>query len=139
MTRRDIQLVKSSFEQVRPNLSAISQLFYGRVFQVAPSIRAMFVGDIRAQAKKFQDMLAVLVDGLDHAEQYAPALHAMGQRHLGYGVTDEQYAVVADALVWAVSQGVDGGMTTDEKNAWRSVLGKVCDIMRDGARQISGA
>ena len=52
MTPRQVQLVRESFDDVRDVAGPLSQLFYGRLFSLEPSTRALFRTDIRLQGEK---------------------------------------------------------------------------------------
>jgi len=137
MTSREIQLVRETFQQTQPAAGPLSQLFYGRIFQINPSLRGMFHGDIRAQGLKFTGMLTTLIDGLERLDRHVPELKAMGQRHVAYGVVPEHYDVVCDSLLWALSQAVEGGLTGEQKAAWKKMLEEVSAVMLEGAAQLS--
>ena len=115
----------------------LSQLFYGRLFQLDPSVRPMFRGDMRAQGRKLMDMLAVLVEGLDHPEQHLPLLRALGQRHAGYGVKPEHYEMVRAALGWAFAQALQLEFTGDVKDAWLALIEEVNTAMKAGAAELA--
>ena len=48
-------------------------LFYDRLFDVAPQMRAMFPDDMIEQRRKLMPMLAAVVKGLGNLEQVLPA------------------------------------------------------------------
>ena len=52
MTPDDIARVQSSFSKVVPIKEAAAELFYGRLFDIAPEVRPMFKGDIKEQGRK---------------------------------------------------------------------------------------
>lgn len=89
MTPRQIALVQSSWEKVVPISAEAAALFYRRLFELDPSLRALFTTDITEQGKKLMAMLSVVVRGLTRLEEIVPAVKAMGRRHLSYGVKDE--------------------------------------------------
>ena len=64
MTSAQKRLIRESFPALREVAGPLVQLFYGRLFQIAPSVRPMFRRDIGIQARKFSDMLEALVEGL---------------------------------------------------------------------------
>ena len=93
MTSEQKRLVRESYPTIREVAGPLVQRFYGRLFQIAPQVRPMFRNDIGIQARKFSDMLDVLVEGLDSLDQLRPVLRAMGLRHVAYGVVPEHYDV----------------------------------------------
>jgi hypothetical protein len=47
MSPEEIQLVRTSFKLVLPIAGDAATLFYGRLFELDPSLRPMFHGDMR--------------------------------------------------------------------------------------------
>jgi hypothetical protein len=47
--------------QVMPIAETVAELFYGRLFELDPTLRSMFRGDMREQGRKLMQMLAVAV------------------------------------------------------------------------------
>ena len=134
MTPAQIQIIQDTFPLVQEAGGAMTQLFYGRLFQTAPGLRPLFRGDINIQARKFSEMLNGLVDGLPDLEQQAPALRAMGLRHEGYGVRPEHYQVVAQALLWALAQAIEPEFTHAAKAAWTALIFEVAAMMQVNAK-----
>ena len=64
MTPEQIKLVQDSFAKVVPISDEAAELFYDRLFEVAPSVKAMFPADMTEQRKKLMATLAVVVNGL---------------------------------------------------------------------------
>jgi len=62
-------------------------LFYGRLFEIAPDVRALFPADLAEQKKKLIAMLATAVNNLHQVGSIVPAVQDLGRRHVGYGVT----------------------------------------------------
>lgn len=136
MTPRQKQLIRESFREVRDVAGPLSQLFYGRLFERNPSVRRMFHGDIQRQGIKLMEMLSAVVDNLDRLESLRPTLHAMGQRHVAYGVEPAHYDAVSDALLWALRQELAGALDTETQSAWRTVIAQVSEIMKEGAAML---
>ena len=91
-------LVQQSFALVAPIAQQAGALFYDRLFDLDPNLRRLFPGDLREQSQKLMQMLAVAVRSLDDIGSITPALHALGRRHVAYGVTAEHFDTVANAL-----------------------------------------
>ena len=109
MTPNQIKLVQTSFAQVAPIAATAADLFYGRLFEIAPQVRAMFPDDLSEQKKKLMAMLGTAVAGLNRLDTLMPAVQALGRRHGGYGVKAQHYASVgkkSDALRAAAKQAV---------------------------------
>ena len=83
MTPRQKELVQASWAKVVPLADTAAGLFYGRLFELDPSLRPMFSSDLKEQGKKLMTMITVAVQGLDNLEALGPAVQALGKRHAG--------------------------------------------------------
>ena len=81
-------------------------IFYDRLFEVAPSVKAMFPADMTEQRKKLMAMLAAVVSGLGNLESILPAASALAKRHVSYGAKPEHYPVVGGALLYTLEKGL---------------------------------
>ena len=109
MTPEQITLVQQSFSKVAPISEAASVLFYDRLFEVAPSVRAMFPEDMTEQRKKLMGMLAAVVGGLSNLESILPAASALAKRHVGYGAKAEHCGPIGDDGDEVGARGVQRG------------------------------
>jgi hemoglobin-like flavoprotein len=118
-------------------------LFYQRLFEIAPQVKPLFKGDIKAQGKKLMTMINTVVLGLDSFEALAPTIRDLGKRHKAYGVKDADYDSVGAALLWTLEQGLKDKFTTRTKEAWTKAYGALAGTMKDAAhaewRQIDWA
>jgi hemoglobin-like flavoprotein len=125
-------LVQTSFAQVRPIADEAAALFYNRLFELDPTLRPLFKGDLKEQGRKLMEMLTLAVKGLDRPEALLPALAALGRRHAGYGVNKHDYETVGEALLWTLEQGLGPSFTPDIREAWTALYRFVADTMRNG-------
>lgn len=135
MTARQVELVQTTWEQVVPISEQAAALFYGRLFELDPSLKPMFKTDIKEQGKKLMTMITVAVRGLNDLGKLVPAIEEMGRRHTGYGVKDEHYATVGAALLWTLEKGLGPAFTPDVKEAWATTYGVLASTMQKGAAQ----
>jgi hemoglobin-like flavoprotein len=135
MTPQQIALVQDSFELVAPVADVAATLFYARLFERDPSLRAMFPRDLDEQKRKLVRMLAVAVRGLGDPDTLLPAVRALGERHAGYGVRDAHYAAVGAALLWTLGHALDDGFTAEVRDAWAAAYTLLADAMRAGAAE----
>lgn len=133
MTSTHVALVQASFEQVRPILEPAALMFYERLFELDPSLRSLFRSSREAQAQKLAQALTVVVKGLEHPAQLRGAIEALGRRHAGYGVRDEHYTTVGEALIWTLEQGLGAAFTPEVRAAWVDAYGWLAFVMREAA------
>lgn len=135
MTSTQSKLVQSTWEQVVPISDQAAALFYGRLFELDPSLKPLFTSDIKEQGKKLMQMITVAVRGLDDLGKLVPAVQDLGRRHVRYGVKDEHYATVGAALLWTLEKGLGGTFTPEVKDAWATVYTVLADTMKAAAAQ----
>jgi hemoglobin-like flavoprotein len=133
MTEREKQIVSESFPLIRDMAIPVSLLFYGRLFDVAPSLRQLFKIDMREQSKKLAAMLEAIVESVDDWEKIVPVLRQLGARHVAYGVKEQHYDTLCSALVWAFGQALQPGFDTEVRAAWTAVIRAVNEQMKIGA------
>jgi nitric oxide dioxygenase len=129
MNPTQIKLVQDSFAKVAPISEQAAVLFYDRLFEVAPAVKAMFPADMTEQRKKLMGTLAVVVNGLTNLEAVLPAASALAKRHVNYGAKPEHYPVVGGALLWTLEKGLGDGWTPDVAEAWTAAYGTLSGYM----------
>src|SRR6185436_14590303 len=129
MNSTQIKLVQDSFAKVAPISEQAAVLFYDRLFDVAPSVKAMFPTDMTEQRKKLMATLAVVVNGLSNLESVLPAASALATRHVSYGAKAEHYPVVGGALLWTLEKGLGEAWTPEVASAWTAAYGTLSTYM----------
>jgi nitric oxide dioxygenase len=129
MTPDQIQLVQQSFAKVGPISDVAAGLFYGRLFEIAPSVKVLFPADMTEQRKKLMATLAMVVGGLGNLPSVLPAASALAKRHVGYGAKPEHYPVVGAALLWTLEQGLGDAWTPDVAEAWTAAYATLSGFM----------
>jgi len=133
LTAADRRLVRTSFDALREQSGPLGLLFYGKLFELDPSARAMFHVDLGEQVRKLMDMLAWIVQSLDDADAMTGRLGELGRQHAGYGVRTDQYDTVTAALLFAFAQALGPDFDTATRAAWRAALTAVTAAMQQGA------
>jgi hemoglobin-like flavoprotein len=134
MTPEQIILVKTNWDEVVPIADAAAGLFYDRLFELDPSLRALFNPDLAEQKKKLMQTLGFAVASLSNPEALLPVVRQLGKRHAGYRVEDRHYDTVADALLWTLERGLGPSWTPEAKAAWIAVYTALASAMKEGAK-----
>ena len=135
VTKDQVTLVQDSFAAIAPIADDAAALFYRRLFELDPRLKAMFRGDMTEQRKKLMHMLTAAVKGLNRLEQLVPVVEDLGRRHAGYGVEDSHYDTVGEALLWTLEKGLGPAFTPQTKEAWATVYGLLASTMKSAARK----
>jgi hemoglobin-like flavoprotein len=133
MTPDQIDLVKASFRKVAPIADTAAALFYGKLFALDPSLRALFKNDMTEQGRKLMSTIAVAVNSLDRIATILPVVEALAQRHAGYGVEDAHYDTVGTALIATLAEGLGDAFTPATRDAWIACYGLLAGTMKSAA------
>lgn len=133
MKPEQIGLVQGSWAKVVPIKDTAAELFYGRLFELDPSLRTLFKGDIKEQGRKLMTMINVAVGSLDKLDTIVPAVKDLGRRHSGYGVKAADYGTVATALLWTLEKGLGDAFTPAVKEAWTQTYVLLAQTMQSAS------
>ncbi|MHB0973997.1 MAG: globin family protein [Thiobacillus sp.] len=133
MTPEKIALVRSSWQQVLPIRDTAAQLFYGQLFELDPSLRSLFKGDMAEQGHKLMAMINTVIVGLDNLAPLLGAVEDLGRRHVAYGVTEAHYDTVGSALIWTLGKGLGEQFTPAVQAAWAEAYDTLASAMKRAA------
>jgi len=135
LTVEDIALVRASFALILPNKDIAADLFYHRLFEMAPHARSLFPEDLREQKKKLMAMIATAVGALDDLDTLVPKVKALGARHIAYGAAATHYEVVGQAFLWTLARGLGDSFTAEVRAAWTKTYNVLAATMQAGAAE----
>lgn len=135
MTPEQVKLVQESFAKVEPIADTAAGLFYGRLFELDPSLRPMFTGDMDEQGRKLMRMISIVVNNLTRLDTIVVAIKRLGEKHVGYGVRDEHYGTVAQALLWTLGQGLGEHWNPAVEEAWTVAYTTLAGVMQAAAQE----
>lgn len=135
MTPQQVLLVQTSWEKVVPIADTAADLFYGKLFEMDPSLRPIFPEDMTDQKKKLMQMITTAVRGLNNLDALVPAVQALGKRHVGYKVTAPMYDTVGAALLDTLEKGLGDAWDDEHKEAWTLTYGTLAKVMIDAAEE----
>jgi len=95
--------------------------FYDRLFDVSPSSKALFKGNMKAQGKALIGMMSLAVSVLRQPEKLIPALQDLARRHAQYGVVAQQYGIVGEVLIWSLGFVLEESFNDQTKTAWLKI------------------
>jgi hemoglobin-like flavoprotein len=136
MTPHDIALVRESFAHLHRRKAETAQIFYDRLFAIAPEARALFKGDMAAQGLKLMEMLTVAMATLNDRDGLTVLLKRLGQRHKAYGVAEGHYANVGEALLWTLRTSLGQAHTPEIARAWSGLYDHIAEVMISASRDV---
>jgi nitric oxide dioxygenase len=130
-------LVRTSFTLVVPLQDTIADVFYERLFTKAPELRCLFPEDLSGQKGKLMALLATCVGRLHDVSTMILSVKSLGVRHVAYGARPEHYPIIAEALLWALGEGLGSCFTREVRFAWSKVLDLLAATMQAGVAELA--
>lgn len=121
MTDRQILIVKNSWSSVMMQSQEVGELFYQKLFELAPALRSLFQNDMELQIRKFTQMMTLLIRTAQYPEQLVSELEELALRHTQYGARPGDYPVVGIALLWALQQHLGDEWDYEMEQAWTEI------------------
>ncbi len=104
--------------------------FYEVLFSAHPEVRPMFHrNSAGAQQKMFAQKLCAIVDSAHEPERMAAEIRATAASHRVYGVRDEMYDWVGEALIVTLREACGSQWTPEAEKAWRDAYGLIVAAM----------
>lgn len=138
MNKAEIELIRKTWAHVEPIADAAAQMFYQRLFEIAPETKKLFADtDMAEQRVKLIGALSLVVDKADRLDAVVPVLQELGRTHVKYGVEPRHYDSVGSALLWTLEQGLGERFTGQARAAWTVAYALVSGPMRQAAADAS--
>lgn len=118
LTPDQLALVAATSDVLDAVDDEFARAFYGKLFEVAPEVRAMFPDDMSGQRRKLIDTLTELLRNASDPGTFKELVQGLGKRHVAYGTQPEHYGPVGHALIYALSDRLGDRFTADTKTAW---------------------
>jgi hemoglobin-like flavoprotein len=134
MTDLTILVVKNTWSYIVFQSEEVSLLFYTKLFELDPSLRPLFRGNLEEQGKKLMDMLTMIISRLQRLQDIETEVRALGHRHVSYGTRPEHYQTVGQALLWSLENALGDRWTEETSQAWAEAYNRMASTMLQGAQ-----
>lgn len=135
MTDRKILIIKTTWSYAIAQPETTGEMFYEALFELDPSLQAMFPRDMEQQVRKLTDMITYMVSRLQTMAGIQKDIDAMAVRHAGYGVRDAHYATVGKALLQVLEQRLEDQWDEEASQAWSELYNVWATSMIAASRQ----
>jgi hemoglobin-like flavoprotein/NO-binding membrane sensor protein with MHYT domain len=136
LTRERIELVQWTYNKVEAAGVQVADIFYARLFEIAPQTRPLFPTDMSQQKDKLLDVLASAVLNLHQLDSVMAVIKDLGKRHVYYGVVPEHYKPVGEALIWTLERVLGNDFTPATKRAWVAAYKTLSEAMLAAAAEV---
>jgi hemoglobin-like flavoprotein len=130
VTREQRILLRQTFENLVPLPRSFGRLFYQRLFEIDPTLKILFQGDIDRQASMLVQALALSVLNLIDEGRVSETIVDLGARHDQYGVHPKHYETFGAALVWTLEQRLGDDFTPELREAWQEAYRELAAAMQ---------
>lgn len=130
-----VALVHRSFEVVEANAPQATALFYRRLTNVAPDVRALLPNDREADAPDVIATVAPIVRHLGDPDAVTRLADDLARRVPAAALRPQHLEIVGDAIVWTVSTGLGHLFTAAHRDAWRAAYESVATALLHAAHQ----
>jgi nitric oxide dioxygenase len=135
LTEKQRQIVTASFARIVPITSEATATFYNHLWEIAPETKRLFQNtDMTQQGMKLMQTLGMAVRALHDPDSIMPMLRDLGKRHIGYGVTIEQYELIRAALLRMIEHSIGRDFNDETRDAWNAAYDLIADMTTSAYR-----
>lgn len=130
----NIDVIRETFEQVKPIADTAAKNFYKHLFADYPAAKELFKkSNLPKQRKALINALAYIVDHLEDHERLVKYLKKMGARHVEYGTKEKHYSWVGHTLIKTLAEAFGDDWTDVIEDQWILAFNFIADVMQQGA------
>lgn len=129
-----VEIIRSSFARVEPQVDELGRHFYATLFSTAPETRDLFPVNMEVQRSRLLRALVHVVQMVDQPDELVPFLEQLGRDHRKFGVIAQHYDAVGGALISAIGHFAGDAWTPEVERAWTDAYGAVAGAMRTAAQ-----
>lgn len=119
--RERIARLQASFARLRALRGTPAVALYQELFTLHPTLRRLFGTDIERQAARLLDAVERLLTALSRPAMLEAMLQRLGAAHLGYGVVQENYDQLREALVAILARIPERELDAATRADWLAV------------------
>lgn len=139
MTPTQIALVQASWQKVDEKNHEVAQMFYQRLFELAPELRQFYQTDLQEYGARLMRNLGMAVTSLRQMDSVLPMLQDFAAQRVERGIKDGYETVVRNAMLWALEQRLAESFTQDVRTAWNETYSLLTGIIgRDSSASLVG-
>lgn len=131
----DVITLRESFDIVVTRAPDVTRRFYAILFERYPQVRPLFGRSTEKQEQMLTRALVAVLDRLEDGAWLGDTLRALGAKHVDYGVTEEMYPWVGDALIATLAEVAGDTWTPRVAKAWEEAYAAMAELMIEGARR----
>jgi uncharacterized protein YjbI with pentapeptide repeats/hemoglobin-like flavoprotein len=118
-----IEMVRGSFEKIKPQFDEFAASFYENLFQTHPEIKPLFTdSDPVNQQKRLLNTLGLVVNNVYNPKPLEPVFNTLIGRQISYEEILEHYQPVKESLLLTFERYLQADWSPEVKQAWLDIL-----------------
>ncbi|MBW4634292.1 MAG: hypothetical protein KME30_20990 [Iphinoe sp. HA4291-MV1] len=131
----NFKILQKSFAQIRPYGTKFASRFYYNLFNDYPQLMPLFANtDMEKQDQKLMQTLVLVIYNADNLAHLSSILKDLGERHVRYAVTPEQYPMIGEVLLKTLEEYLGTDWTPEVKQVWTDAYTEIVNLMLEGAK-----
>lgn len=135
----DTATLKATWAIVAAHGAEPARDFYSLIFRDHPAVRPMFPAGMAGQNDKLLSALGAVISNVDHLDAVVPVLQQLGRDHRKFGVVEDLYRPVGEALLATLAMHLGDQWTPDVEDVWKQAYGTVAAVMVGAALEAEEA
>ena len=136
----DLQALRESYSVISGQFDVVVDALYDNLFLQHPETKSLFVHKpMESQMKMLADTFTSVIDQMENTPWLEKVLSELGVKHRYFGVTDEMYDWVAEALFSALRDKLGQDWTPRLEEVWRTAYFNIAAFMIEAARAAEDA
>uniref|UniRef100_UPI00403F00D7 AAA family ATPase n=1 Tax=Microcoleus sp. OTE_8_concoct_300 TaxID=2964710 RepID=UPI00403F00D7 len=128
-----MELLERTVALIKPQSEEFVSKFYEILFQESEQIKTLFMNtNMEQQKEKLWQSLEVIIENLRKPKLIHVFAKGLGATHAKYGVLEEHYPMVANALIQALKAQMGLEWTPETEKAWVDAYKIIQSAMIDG-------
>ncbi|WP_297810523.1 NO-inducible flavohemoprotein [uncultured Methylophaga sp.] len=134
-----LQVIKATVPVLKTHGEALTRLFYQRMFENNPEVKAYF-NQAHQHSGSQQQALATAIcayaENIDNPEALSAAVELIAQKHASLGIKPEHYPIVGQNLLLAIKELLGDDASDDIIDAWAEAYQALAEIFIEREKQI---
>ena len=134
LNETDIGSIEQTWDLISEDKIRFTELFYNKLFELAPETKQLFKTGILEQGSKLTDFINYVVMYIREIDGLTLHLKFLGMKHKGYRVKKKHYPVYREALIWAFKTGLGDNWSEEAETGWDKIHEIMSSIMIEGSK-----
>jgi len=135
LSPEQIELVRTSWEQVMPRSDLTAALLFEGPYKFDPQLKPLLVTEIKQHGRRLMPKITAPGLGVIKPAKSVPMSEDPGRRQGCYGLQNSRFDSVDATFPWSLGKGLGTRFSTELKVAWATVFTLLATTMKHAGAQ----